>query len=263
MGWDSRLVYTPDFLQNVYAVFAENRERERSLRRVYHGLFHADWKKIACVGYTKLDLHKSMERKDTRFEKTVLWLPRWTTRELLEPSTFFQYKDQLLRYFQERPQFRLICRPHPLMFTNFISTGEMTEKEAADFKRLFSGTDNLFLDESGDHIPSFAEADIFLSDTSSLLVEEFATGRPVIFCGSMKHFDRRAKSWAGQMYHASGWKGLEVLLQKLLKGDDPGGMERRQRAKKLLSLDGKCGERMIAFIKKDYFNGTPEKEMNV
>ena len=34
----------------------------------------------------------------------------------------------MLRYFADRPDFELVIRPHPLMFTNFVRLGAMTEE---------------------------------------------------------------------------------------------------------------------------------------
>lgn len=253
MKWDSRVVYGCDFMDHVYATFTENPMYCWMVRRIFCGVFKSNWKRVQYVGYPRFDLHYSTKAKPERAVKTIVWLPRWTTKRILEPSTFFLYKDVLLDFFRANPQLRLICRPHPLMLENFRSTGEMTETEIQAFKSLFDETENLLLDESSDYLPAFDTADIFISDTSSLLIEEFITGKPVIFCGSTAHFDREARKWAKLMYPVRERDGLMDTLKKLLDGHDPNRTARECFIRDNLSHDGNCGKRIIEFIKNDYF----------
>lgn len=259
MKWDSRVVYGCDFMDHVYAVFTENPMYCRMVRRIFCGIFKSGWKHVQYVGYPRFDLHRSKKAETESPSKTVVWLPRWTTKNILEPSTFFLYKDVLLDYFKANPQFQLICRPHPLMFDNFRSTGEMTEAEIRAFKTLFVETENFCLDESGDYLPVFEAADIFISDTSSLLIEEFITGKPVIFCGSTAHFDREARKWAKLMYPVRERGGLMDTLKNLLDGHDPNRTARECFIGDNLRFDGGCGKRIIEFIKNDYFESTERR----
>lgn len=254
MNWDCRQVYRYDFLDHVYAVFTENDRYYKLITQMYRRAVEAGWKKVNYVGYQRFDLlFNNIRNKVNGYQKTVLWLPRWTTRELLESSSFFRYKELLVKFFLRYPEYKLICRPHPLMFDNFISTGEMTNIEVAQFKRLFAETKNFVLDETADYLPAFAEADIFVSDVSSLLVEEFATGKPIIYCGTMSHFDRQAKRWAKLMYCGNNPNSLLDILRCLLDGSDPNKCAREHVIGYIMNCDGKCGERAINFIKKDYF----------
>lgn len=252
MKWDSRMVYNCGFMDHVYAVFTESPMYCQMLKQIFCGIFKAGWKQVRYVGYPRFDLHHGQKRSTGRYKKTILWLPRWTTKDILESSTFFKYKDRLIEYAKAHPEVRLICRPHPLMLTNFISTGEMTGAEVETFKKTFDETDNLLLDESGDYLPSFEEADVFVSDTSSLLIEEFITGKPIIFCGSMSHFDREAKKWARLMYQVHSGEELIRRLRNLLDGHDPNQIPRLSFVEDNLRLDDNCGEKIIAFLKDDY-----------
>ena len=252
MNWDSRVVYNCGLMDHVYAVFPENQLYCKMLQKIFWRTFRADYKEIHWVGYPRFDLYRPKKDASEDGRKTVLWLPRWTTKTLLEPSTFFRYKDALIKFFTAHPQFHLICRPHPLMFSNFLSTGEMDAGEIETFRQMFRKTGNLTLDESDDYIAAFSKADVFISDTSSLLVEEFATGKPVIFCGSMAHFDRDAKKWARLLYHAGNSQELLDRLKRSLEGDDPRENARMKYLSGHLTGDRKSGERIIEFIKSDF-----------
>lgn len=253
MNWDSRAVYRENLTDFTYAVFTENEMYKNILRKIYFDLYDAKWKKIEFVGYPRFDLYDTDIKSANKEKLTVLWLPRWLTEGRLEASTFFKYKDVLIDYFMHHPEYKLICRPHPKMFGNFIATGEMTEEEVASFKELFEKTENMHLDEYSDYLPSFEEADVFISDTTSLLVEEFITGKPIIFCGVMWHFDKDAKEWSRQMYPVRNKRALIDQLELLLRGNDPKKIKRNEYIKEYMKHDGKSGERIIAFLKKDYY----------
>ena len=253
MKWDSRVVYSCDFMDHVYAVFTENLMYCRMLQKIFFDILNGKWKKIQYVGYPRFDLHDNLKKETSSYKKTVLWLPRWTTKGILEPSSFFRYGAALIEYFKANPQFQLICRPHPRMFENFVSTGEMKKTEVERFRKLFLETSNFSLDESGDYLLAFSNADIFISDTSSLLIEEFITGKPIIFCGSKTHFDREAKKWTKLLYSVRGKDELIERLSRLLDGEDPFQVARKQLIQEKFRCDGQCGKRIIEFIKNDYF----------
>ncbi len=252
MNYASRLSYHLDFCDNVYAIFTENQRYCEELKSIYFGLFQANWKKIKFFGYPRFDLHKKIKKEKSEYKKTVLWLPRWTTNRFVEATTFFKYKDILIDYFKNRPNIRFVCRPHPLMFRNFISTGEMTEQEVDKFKNMFKDTDNFYLDESPDYVKTMVETDIFISDTSSLLVEEFVISKPILFCGIKRHFDRENMRWAKYMYSVSNQQALLESLGKLLNSEDPLKEERKQFIKEHMKADGLAGERIVHFLIEDY-----------
>lgn len=252
MNFTGRSGYNLDFCDNVYSIFAENKKYCDELRAIYFGIFKSRWKKINFLGYPRFDLYKGMKKERSEYKKVILWMPRWTTSHLAEATTFFKYKDVLIDYFEKRPDIRLICRPHPLMFANFISTGEMTESEVEEFKNIFANTRNFYLDESPDYIKTMKETDIYISDTSSMLVEEFITSSPVIFCGIKKRFDKENMRWAKLMYSVSNKKELLNMVDKLLKGDDPLKGERKRYIKEYMKADGLTGEKIVRFLIDDY-----------
>lgn len=252
MDRDSRVVYKLATMSYTYAIFTESEMYRDMLRKIFYHLLDAKWKQIECFGFPRFDLHGPV-REAVKEPKAVMWLPRWVTASRLESTTFFQYKDVLIEYFKKHPDIKFICRPHPKMFINFAATGEMTEEEIAAFKKLFAETDNFMLDEYADYLPAMTEADIFISDTSSLLVEELVTGKPIIFCGNMAHFDRDAKQWSHHMYPVRNKRMLVKRLGNLLAGHDPKRENRERYVREYMKHDGKSGERIIAFLKKDYY----------
>lgn len=256
MNYASRLSYCLDFSDQVYAIFTENQKYCTELTAIYLNLFQAYWKKITFLGYPRFDLYQGIKKEKSAYKKTVLWLPRWTTNRFVEATTFFKYKDILADYFSRHLDIRFVCRPHPLMFRNFISTGEMTRQEVNEFKNMFKDTDNFYLDESPDYVKAIVNADVFISDTSSLLIEEFVTSKPILFCGIKRHFDKENMGWADYMYAVSNRQELLKGLEKLLNGEDPLREERKRYIEKHMKADGLAGERIVRFLIEDYGTGT-------
>lgn len=133
-------------------------------------------------------LEYMLQQKDNVLEASqkirLLWTPRWSTDKKVGGSNFFNYKDVLLEYVKEFEYTDLCIRPHPLMFTNFIKTGEMTETEIDNFLAYVKGLGNVRIDTSGEYIATFWNSDVLITDFSSILIEYFVTAKPIIYCNS-------------------------------------------------------------------------------
>lgn len=244
-----------DFIDDVYAYFADNQRYCDELKRVCAGLVYAGWKKINYFGYPRFDLYKQIKKQECKYKKTILWLPRWITETWEDnASTFFIYKDILIDYFKNHPDIRFVCRPHPFMFPNFISTGEMTEKDVNEFKNIFKRTENFYLDESPDYRQTFVDTDVFISDFTSLLVEELIIAKPIIFLADKKQLDDEGWEWTKYLFHIANKKELLKKLEEVLDGEDPLEGERKQYVKEHMKVDGKIGERIVQFLVEDYIN---------
>lgn len=177
---------------------------------------NADSKKIVYnIGFPRFDL---VERDKKSCIKTFLWLPRWTTStDNNEKSTFFENKDVLIKYFQSHPELSLIIRPHPLMFAHYIDTGVMSKAEVDAYKQLISDTPNITLDENPSYIGSFKKADCLIADYSSVVIEYFITGQPVIYLNGTKTIER---SIADAFYVSETPDQTLSFVQKLADGID-------------------------------------------
>lgn len=209
------------------------------------------------AGYSRFDLFsnniQNVSGKTTEFRKTVMWLPRWTTDTSTNlPSTFFKYKDSIIKYFLGHKDIKLICRPHPLMIRNFLSTGEMTQSDADAFMKPFHEEKNFVYDDNPDYIPAFMESDIFLSDFTSLLIEEFITEKPVIYLGRHSTLSSDAKEIASMFYSAGNESQLFRHLESLIENHDSTKQKRHEYITQKMKHDGKAGERIMQFIKEDF-----------
>lgn len=155
-----------------------------------------------CYPYGAIALEEIMSFKNyeklSKTTKRVMWTPRWSTDPKIGGSNFFKYRNVILRLVKQNPNVTFIIRPHPLMFNNFIDTGEMTEKEVGEFRRFCYDTKNIILDESKDYTKTFWESDFLIADPSGIVAEYYVTNHPIIYCHAEIDFDYM--DYAHQMF---------------------------------------------------------------
>lgn len=212
-----RVSLTNDLLMNVDYLFADCDKVYRYCNSKLKLCKNADSKKIVYnIGFPRYDLVEREKKHDG--VKTFLWLPRWTTStDNNEKSTFFENKDVLIKYFQDHPELLLIIRPHPLMFAHYIDTGVMTKAEVADYKQLINDAPNITLDESASYLDSFRKADCLIADYSSVVIEYFITGQPIIYLNGT---DTVEKEVAEAFYVSESPDQTISYMNKLVSGMD-------------------------------------------
>lgn len=247
MNWDSRKVYKYEFIRNMDYIFTENAYYENMINNISETFFDSRIN-VRYLGFPRFDNAKLLRTDTSGIKKTFLWLPRWTTSKEVEASTFFIYKDYLIDYFSSHRDVKLICRPHPLMMNNFLSTGEISESDYDSFMNAFKILDNLEYDESPDYMDSFCNADVFLSDTSSLLIEEIISGKPIVYFGNTNKFDKEARKWSKIMYCCNDVNQLKNILSQLIRDSDPLRQKRYQYMQNSFKNENKCGESILSNI---------------
>lgn len=212
-----RVSLTNDLLTNVDYLFADCDKVYQYCNSKLKLCKNADSKKIVYnIGFPRYDLVEREKKHDG--VKTFLWLPRWTTStDNNEKSTFFENKDVLIKYFQDHPELLLIIRPHPLMFAHYIDTGVMTKAEVADYKQLINDAPNITLDESASYLDSFRKADCLIADYSSVVIEYFITGQPIIYLNGT---DTVEKEVAEAFYVSESPDQTISYMNKLVSGMD-------------------------------------------
>lgn len=212
--------YNENFFPYVYAIFCDNNSsKEFCVEKANRSYFTSD---ILCFdyGFPRFDID-SVE--STRKEyKCFMWIPRWSLDAKGNDATsFFSYYDNLVSLFEKSTDTSLIIRPHPSMFNNFVKEGAMTEKEVEDLRANIKEKDNIFLDEGADYIISFNKSDVLIADWSSLTIEYFMTGKPLVYCGSKGEFNKETQCMLQLFYTVKNWSGLEETVLQLIEGSDP------------------------------------------
>ena len=220
--------------------------------------------KTECHGYPMLEHLLSFENATSpswAFSKNdfrVLWTPRWTTDKALGGSNFFTYHKELLAYASTHSDVDFLFRPHPLMFSHFIETGEITEREAADYIAQCDALPNVCLDKEPGYEATLWNTDVMISDISSMMVEYFITGKPLIFCASNMELDLAdsMKRMLDGCYIVNNKEELLSHLQMLKDGDDPLKELRREIIREQFGdAIGSACTNILDALAKDYEEG--------
>lgn len=221
-----KFTFPENFCSKLYFLFLNSIPLEKNSIDVFSNLKklpNLDDEHLLYLGYPGLDNLKNkvdttVNCKSKKFN--ILWLPRWNTSE--GNCNFFDYKDILLQYVKKyKNSCCLIFRPHPLCFSNFIKTGEMSQDELDDFKSNFINEDVAKIDESGNYTDTFLESDVLVADETSLIAEYFVTKKPIIFCQKISHFSSLMKTLVGGLYVVKNKNELLDTLNFLRNGNDP------------------------------------------
>ncbi len=218
-----------DFMAYVAYYFAENTSVAKiNIRK--NALGHKlGLQRTLCLGMPVLEslLEKQgAESPAWNFSRNsfrILWTPRWTTELSAGGSNFFTYYQSLTDYAAAHPDMDFLYRPHPLTFSHFLETGEMTQEQVDAFHARCEAILNLALDQEQQYDATFWQSSVLISDYSGMVPEYFLTGKPLIFCISnmvLTLSDFGEKILAG-CYVVREEQELFATLDMLGRGEDP------------------------------------------
>ena len=139
-------------------------------------------KKVYDEGYPALETYVDYHYYNSlKNDKTIniLYTPRWSSEGEFGGSSFLFIKDEILQLSKNK-NIHLIFRPHPMMFDNFIRNKKMSENEVIEFRKELVNN-GAILYEKGLVCDILDNVDIFLTDYSSLIMNYYLTGKPIIY----------------------------------------------------------------------------------
>lgn len=233
---DLEFILDRDYFNAVFCYFAETEEIETYYKKKYALGHKLHLQKSVCFGIPVFEYNESHRADKTVIwdfagdRMKVMWIPRWSTALKMGGSNFFFYREGLLKYAAKCDDMALLIRPHPLMFENFVSTGEMSLEEVNAFKDACANSKNIQLDTEKEYVATLWNTDVLIADYSSMIPEFFVMGKPLIYCTSSMEY-----KWLQHMemvmsgcYIANNWQELENYLEMLRRGDDPLKNKRKQ-----------------------------------
>ncbi len=248
--WGTKGVYNMEFLTSAFAVFADNTHHAEMITNAFRAFGCLDVKRVYDLGYPGFDAFLSHINHEPHTGRTVLWLPRWTMDEAIEASTFFKYKDCLIDYFKDK-DVDFICRPHPLMFRNFISRDLMSEEELQEFRDIFNENEHFLIDEQGDFMDTLSKADLIISDFSGLLVPELFMDVPIIYTGETVHFESFTRKLIPGMYMVKNEDELIHNIDELMAGNDSLSEKRQEITGLILNGKHDVGKNVVKALVED------------
>lgn len=255
-GYHLEVEYNLKVFPYIYMVFCESRTTKEYCVSLIKG--QESNKKIFDVGYPRFDLLYQMKQSSMKKSSNgvILWTPRWSLEGAVNDGTsYFKFIDPLLQYFskKENKDLNLIIRPHPLMFDHFIKEGVMSKEDVQNLFQRISKLENIKIDSNKDYLLSAIQADLIISDFSSMLIEFLMLNIPVIYCGKSDSFDHIGKAMDAVMYHINSSDELIICLEQILyKGD----ILKEKREKIIAGLSGcfsgGAGKKIVDIVIKDY-----------
>lgn len=164
------------------------------------------------------------------------------------------YFWDFVSFFKENPELEIIIRPHPLMFSHFLSRGVLSVSEYQNIINTIEGQGNMSLDVSADYLNSFEKADVLISDLSSLIVEFFITGKPIIYCGETTAFCPECQRMAEGFYIADDFATVRDSILSLHHDNDSLRENRKKIVFDVFKKSGSIGhdiaDSIIEMVKK-------------
>lgn len=211
-------------------------------------------KRLYNIGYPRFDTIDAQEVRP--MGNTILWLPRWTAVNQIDngnlESHFFDYSDNLLKYVDGQDHYRLVVRPHPLMFENYIKYGLMSEQDVLTYKGVMKNNGKFSLDEKPSYDDAFNTADVLVADYSSTIIEFFFRGKPIIYCGKREELSPQIADVTKTFYYVNGWEQLKKVLDDLKEGNDPLKEERRIAVEQFKAGKQNAGKAILNALRKNY-----------
>ena len=207
--------------------------------------------------FVKIQFRKRLQKKlnlknPQTFNEKLQWLKLYNRKpEHTQMVDKYAVKDEFLKLNEVFPDAKITFRPHPLMFGNFISKGLMTNNEVEEYKNKMLS--NGIMQSSNDSVEDdFDSTDILLTDYSSIMIQYFLTGKPIVYCPAEYELNEEYKRILDGVYVANSWQDAVDIMKELLDGKDI-LKEKREAIIKQYFTDVKgSSKRIVTRIYDDY-----------
>jgi CDP-glycerol glycerophosphotransferase (TagB/SpsB family) len=118
----------------------------------------------------------------------------------------------------------------------------------------FEESRNMNLDREADYHVTFFTSDILVSDTSSMMLEYFGTGKPIVYTHRIDVFNELGRKLAEGFYWVNNATELKATLEMLISGNDPLRDKRKELAAEVLFLPKEgSGSYIRKLIREDFY----------
>ena len=212
-----------------------------------------------CVNYCyPVRLRKTFEYAKANNEiKKILWAPRWTYDEKIGKSHFFEYKDKFNELSKKYPNILFTIRPHPMMFSNFIKSGLMTEEEFLHYKKELELL-GIELSLNKDVSEDLKTTDILISDFSSIIPMFYFMNKPVIYTDADMALNEEYCIIMDNSYIADNWNKVREYIDDLVNGIDLKSSQRYADIKEQYKLHHEASRRIVDCLVNDYIKNEME-----
>ena len=242
-----------NFWRNVYFYFASGETVKADMMKKFPEDIAMNYQHAEFFGFPALKPYYKLE-KESSDAKNILWSPRWNFGDRIGGSHFLDYKDNFVALKKRYgDKISLAIRPHPDLFNELMKKNLMSREKILAYEETLKANNIYVHTTLADMDKTIRKVDIFLADYSSIMIQLFLTGRPVIYCeySNAKPLPEFEEMFAA-MYIAHNWKEVEGYLEKLLAGDDPLFEKRQEIAKKIYDTHKDAAEKIVERVVQDF-----------
>ncbi len=242
----------PDFFRYIYITFLDSDYMKNLMISKFRFSSFTKLRYFENLGYPSLESY--LNKTATERRKTILWTPRWSYDERLGGSHFLELKDIFFKIKERHKDWNLIFRPHPLMFEEFVSKEIMTQNEVDKYLEQLMKY-GITYDHSTSIEEAIDNADILLTDYSSIIINFYLTGKPVIYCKSKIKLNEIFEEIFKSIYIAEKDSDVERFVDLLIEGKDDLKEARLDTINKLFSDCNGSASKISDWIINDYKKG--------
>ena len=237
------------FFRNIYITFLESGYMASILKKKFKRSVRNRVQYFKNIGYPSLSRYFSIEPVD-KFSR-ILWTPRWSYDPILGGSNYLKYKDTILKIKEDYHDYDITFRPHPLLFGELKTKSLMTENEIDDYLNQLKQSDIRY-DTDSPLFDTLKETDVLITDYSSIMIEFFLTGRPIIYCDGGIELNKEYAHLAKGMYIAHNENEIMSYLKDLNSGNDYLREKRNAMIEKYKEKHLNAKDNIVKFIQNDY-----------
>ena len=241
------------FWLNVYMIFCSSEDVKTEVIKKFPQDVNIGYKHIEFLGYPALNNFYKLEKEPGNTTR-ILWTPRWSLDNKFGGSHFLEYKDNFIELSKKYGEkITLFFRPHPNLREYLTDNELMTKEEIDEYKARLRENKIIMHMNYSNLNETIANVDIFLTDYSSIMIEFFLTGRPVIYCEFSYAVPLpEYEEMFAAMYIARSWEDVENYLADLIAGNDPLFEKRQEIAKQIHEQHIGAAEKIVDRVVKDF-----------
>ncbi|MDY6367479.1 MAG: CDP-glycerol glycerophosphotransferase family protein [Clostridia bacterium] len=237
--------YTKNFFRGVYCLFSTSEQVKEFIVKMFPKGYKKGYRKIVTLGYPTLE--KYFDFRECSPKDKILWTPRWSYDKKVGGSHFLEFKDGFKNLKTLYPETEVVFRPHPMMFTEFAQKGYMSEMDAEKYLSELK-TNGIIKSVNGSVYDDFKDAEILITDFSSIILFFFLSGRPIIYAPLSTPFFPEFESIINATYKADTWEEVLGYIEKIKNGDDYLKPEREKVIKEFYEKHYGATERIVEFL---------------
>lgn len=215
------VIFSNSIFKNAYYIFCDSKSQISAIKEFHHIKDDDSHNFPAFLneGYPTLEPYLDLYQNQNNFNTDIImWTPRFSYNELIGGSHYFEYKD-IITDSNVLNNSKLIFRPHPMMFETFISEELMSETD----KQLFlDKLEKMGAEYDSDNTlyNSISRSSLLITDISSIIINYFVTGKPIIFCNHKYSKTEQFKKIIDCMYIANNEEDLKRYITEITNGND-------------------------------------------